>query len=72
MSNEKSASFEEAMERLDQILQKLDSGEVTLDESLKLFSEGSSLIALCSGKLEEAKLTIDKLFPEELPDEPVV
>lgn len=63
MSNEK--SFEEAMDRLDRILQELDGGEAPLEQSLKLFSEGSELVALCSGQLEEAKLTIDKLFPEE-------
>lgn len=72
MSNEIEMSFEEAMERLDRILQRLDSGEVPLDESLALFSEGSQLITFCNGKLENAKLTIDKLFPEDLADEPVV
>lgn len=61
----KNTTFEQAMARLDEIVVALDGGEATLEQSLKLFGEGAELIGLCSGKLEDAKLTIEKLFPAE-------
>lgn len=60
----KNLTFEQAMARLDEIVAALDGGEATLDASLKLFSEGAELIAFCGGKLDEAKLTMETLFPE--------
>lgn len=67
----KNKTFEEAVKRLDEIVAALDSGEAGLEPSLKLFSEGAELIAFCSGKLDEARLTIDKLFPEEEPGDDI-
>jgi len=58
-------SFEQAMARLDEIVSKLDSGENTLEESLKLYGEGAELIAFCEKTLETAKLKIETLFPVE-------
>ncbi|MCL2034097.1 MAG: exodeoxyribonuclease VII small subunit [Oscillospiraceae bacterium] len=58
-------SFEQAMARLDEIVGKLDSGENTLEESLKLYGEGAELIAFCEDTLETAKLKIETLFPGE-------
>lgn len=65
----KNTTFEQAMSRLDDIVAELDGGEATLEQSLKLFSEGAELISHCSGKLKEAELTIEKLFPEEDADD---
>ena len=48
-------SFEQSMERLDAIVKKLEKGEAPLDESLKLFEEGTALVAACSKKLDEAE-----------------
>jgi len=52
--------FEEAMERLEQIVETLESGDLALDESLKVFEEGMGLVNFCTKKLEEAeqKVTI--------------
>lgn len=61
----KNTTFEQAMARLDEIVAALDSGDVSLEQSLKLFGEGAELIGLCSDKLNNAKLTIEKLFPAE-------
>ncbi len=48
-------SFEQSMERLDAIVKQLEKGEVPLNESLKLFEEGTALIAVCSKMLDEAE-----------------
>ena len=51
----KNIKFEEAIEKLDSIVSKLESGSVSLDESLSLFEEGVGLIKLCNEKLESAE-----------------
>ena len=51
----KNIKFEEAIEKLDSIVSKLESGSVSLDESLSLFEEGVGLIKLCNQKLESAE-----------------
>jgi exodeoxyribonuclease VII small subunit len=56
--------FEEAMERLEKIVQDLEEGELPLEESLKLFEEGIKLVKLCSGKLEEAEKKVTLLVRE--------
>lgn len=57
----KPLSFEEGMERLEEIVRSLESGELTLDASLKLFQEGVALAHLCSRKLDEAQARVEKL-----------
>lgn len=52
------------MDRLDEIVAELDKGEASLDESLQLFGEGAELLGLCEKKLGDAKLKVEKLFPE--------
>ena len=51
-------SFETAMTRREQIVRALEEGKITLDDSLKLYEEGISLVRLCSGKLDEAEQKI--------------
>ena len=53
--------FEEAMERLEDIVQGLEEGELTLEESLVTFEEGMKLIKFCSKKLEEAEQKVTML-----------
>ena len=53
--------FEERLARLDQIVTKLESGDVGLDESLKLYAEGAGLIKDCRKTLAEAEKKIAKL-----------
>ena len=57
-------TFEQAMDRLDEIAATLDKGALPLDDSLALFSEGAQLIAFCNKSLEGARLTIEQLFPQ--------
>ena len=56
----KSMTFEEAMERLKEIVAKMEDGQLSLEESLSLFKEGMDLSALCNHKLDDAerKVTI--------------
>ena len=54
----KKMTFEAAMERLDQIVRTMERGDAQLDESLKLFQEGTELVRTCSKMLEEAEMQI--------------
>jgi exodeoxyribonuclease VII small subunit len=53
-------TFEAALKRLEEIVQALEKGELSLDDSLKLYEEGISLSRICHQKLEEAegKITV--------------
>ena len=56
--------FEEAMKRLEDIVQSLESGDLPLEESLKIFEEGMKLISFCSKRLEEAEQKVTMLVKE--------
>ena len=58
-------TFEQAMTRLEQIVALLESGRCTLDESLKLFEEGTKLTAYCAEQLKHAEQKIVKLTAVE-------
>ena len=51
-------SFEERMQRLEQIIRAMERGEVPLEESLKLFQEGTQLVASCEKMLDNAQLQV--------------
>ena len=57
----KELTFEEALSRLEEIVHKLESGEGSLSDSLKLYEEGISLIRSCNGILEDAKQSVKLL-----------
>jgi exodeoxyribonuclease VII small subunit len=65
-------SFEEALAALETIVERLEKGELGLEESLKLYEEGIRLSRLCHGKLEEAEGKIEMLLKnargEPVPD----
>lgn len=58
---EKKLKFEEAIARLEKIVQQLEAETVSLEESLKLFEEGMNLTKLCREELTAAEATIKKL-----------
>jgi exodeoxyribonuclease VII small subunit len=60
MSNE-NQSFEEKLQRLEQIVRTMEHGDVPLDESLKLFQEGTTLIESCGKLLDNAELQVRKI-----------
>ncbi len=57
-------TFEKAITRLEQIVGILEGGQCTLDDSLKLFEEGTKLTAYCSKSLKQAEQKIVKLMEE--------
>ena len=54
-------SFEESMARLDEIVRKLESGDMLLSDSLALYEEGTGLIKACSKMLDQAEQKVVKL-----------
>lgn len=51
----KRETFETSMAELEEIVEKLEAGEVTLDESLELFEKGIKLVKSCRNRLDEAE-----------------
>ena len=60
--NDKELSIEVSLERLELILSKMESGEVSLEKSLVLFEEGMNLIKECQGDLKKAEQRIEYLI----------
>lgn len=56
-----SPTFEENMQRLEQIVRAMERGDVPLEESLKLFQEGTELVRKCGKILDEAQLQVKKI-----------
>ena len=54
-------SFEDALERLETIVESMESGEVPLAELLAKFEEGNTLLKVCESRLKEAELKIEQL-----------
>lgn len=54
--------FEEAYTRLEEILEKMNSGKVSLDDSLKYYEEADKLITTCQKKLREAEKKIEVMI----------
>jgi len=59
------ARFEASLNELDQIVGKLERGELKLEESLKLFERGVELTRLCRKSLETAELKVKQLLGEK-------
>ena len=60
--NEKNKSFEQNMARLEQIVRAMERGDVALEESLKLFQEGTELVRNCNKLLDAAQLEVKKIM----------
>lgn len=56
--SENKLSYESAIERLEEIVEKLNSNDITLDESLNLFEEGTMLTKKCNNMIENARQKI--------------
>lgn len=54
--------FEQALERLEQLVTQLETGELSLDKALALFQEGVALARHCDARLNEAEARIEKLI----------
>lgn len=59
--NQQNQTFEQNMLRLEQIVRAMERGDVALEESLKLFQEGTELVRSCGKLLEDSKLQVSKI-----------
>ena len=57
--------FEEALKRLEKIVEDLENGELSLDDALTKYEEGIRLSKLCSKRLEDAKKKVEILLKSE-------
>lgn len=60
-----SQQFEDALKRLEKIVDDLESGEVGLDEALKRYEEGIKLVRFCTKKLQDAEKKIEILCKDD-------
>ena len=60
--NQENKTFEQSMLRLEQIVRAMERGDVPLEESLKLFQEGTELVRSCGKILDEAQLQVSKIM----------
>lgn len=76
--NPQNKTFEESMARLEQIVRAMERGDVALEESLKLFQEGTELVRSCQKLLDDAQFQVKKIMTapdgspveEDFQDEP--
>ena len=62
--NQDNMTFEQSMQRLEQIVRAMERGDVPLEESLKLFQEGTELVRNCQRLLDEAQLQVNKIMTD--------
>ena len=62
---EKELQFEEALERLEAVVEKLEAGNVPLDAALSYYEEGVSLIRLCNEKIDAAQQRVEAIRKTE-------
>ena len=73
-TDESKPSFEEALKRLESIVEAMESDELPLESLMEHFEKGSQLATLCAGKLNEAEVKIRKLEEDargNLADRPI-
>ncbi|MBI2339504.1 MAG: exodeoxyribonuclease VII small subunit [Deltaproteobacteria bacterium] len=61
--------FEQAMGQLEKMVEKLEAGDLSLEESLKVFEEGMELTKFCEQKIEEAEGKVEMLMKDRGPRE---
>lgn len=57
----KNLSFEDALKELEEIVNRLERGDASLDDSIKIYQRGAELKAHCEGKLKAAQLKVEKI-----------
>ena len=61
----KKTNFEESLKRLEEIVETFEQGELSLEESIKIFKEGVELTKFCKEKLNAAETQLKKLVKDE-------
>lgn len=59
--SKKNPTFEENMQRIEQIVREIEHGDIPLNESLKLFQEGTALVRKCQELLDNAELQVKEI-----------
>ncbi|MCL6570501.1 MAG: exodeoxyribonuclease VII small subunit [Bacillus sp. (in: Bacteria)] len=65
MTNEKKISFEDAMTNLEHIVDKLEEGDVPLEEAIIIYKEGMELSKLCHDKLKSVEEQLTQIITED-------
>ena len=65
MSKEKDNNFETNLKKLEMIVDKLESGDIGLEESVKLYEEGMKIKKICDKKLKDIEMQIKKIKVED-------
>ncbi|MED3562901.1 exodeoxyribonuclease VII small subunit [Bacillus xiapuensis] len=65
MTDEKQISFEEAMNKLEQIVDRLEEGDVPLEEAILIYKEGMDLSKLCHDKLKNVEEQLTQIITED-------
>ena len=65
MSKDKENSFEKNLQKLEIIVEKLESGEIGLEESVELYEEGMKIKKICDKKLKDIEMQIKKIKIED-------
>ena len=65
MSKEKDNNFEANLKKLEVIVEKLESGDIGLEESVKLYEEGMRIKKICDKKLKDIEMQIKKIKIED-------
>ena len=65
MSKEKDINFEANLKKLEMIVDKLESGNIGLEESVKLYEEGMRIKKICDKKLKDIEMQIKKIKIED-------
>lgn len=65
MNTDQSLSFEVAIRELEDIVRKLESGNIELEKAIELYSRGAELRTICDQKLKEAKLKVEQIVEKE-------
>lgn len=67
MAEKKEKSFEENLSNLEEIVKKLESGDIPLDDAIKEFNEAMTLAKKCDEKLKKAEESLTKIVKEDGP-----
>ena len=65
MTKDKENSFEKNLQKLELIVEKLESGEIGLEESVQLYEEGMKIKKICDNKLKDIEMQIKKIMIED-------
>jgi exodeoxyribonuclease VII small subunit len=65
MADKKNADFEKSLERLEALVEEMEGGELSLEEMIGHFEEGSKLVDVCTRKLNEVEQKIEKLVKQD-------